>query len=57
MAGHIKPSQGAKLQSRWITKAESTQILNTRSFITSSGNPILFLSAINGGYNINKQHV
>jgi len=33
-----------KLQSRWITKAESSQILIARSFITSSGNPISFFN-------------
>lgn len=29
----------AKLQSRWITKTENTQIFLARSFITSSSNP------------------
>lgn len=44
MAGHIKPLW-TKLQSRWITKAEKSQILYIRSFITSLGD--LFLN-ING---------
>ena len=37
--GPYKTLNGTKLQSRWITKAESSQILYTRSFFTSLGDP------------------
>ena len=42
MAGHINSLMGTKSKDRWITKAEGTQILFTRTYHHIIVQPLLY---------------